>query len=48
MYFLDLEDLKIIKSYKFENIGVASNIDINIAIKLVLKTNVIPFKAPYK
>ena len=28
MYFLDLEDLKIIKSYKFENVGVAGNIDI--------------------
>lgn len=28
MYFLDLEDLKVVKSFKFENVGIASDIDI--------------------
>ena len=39
MYFLDLEDLKIIKSYKFENIGVSSNIDIMNSNILKLKNH---------
>ena len=39
MYFLDLEDLKIIKSYKFENVGVAGNIDIMNSNLLELKNH---------